>query len=253
MTHVTILTGASKGIGRSIAEVLLKKDASYKLIAVARSGSDLNELVKQFGADRVGVVVGDVTEAETSQKAVNLAVSKFGQLDSVIANAGVLDPVGPFQSVDIAKWRRLFDINYFSVIELIQASLPELRKTKGNVIAVSSGASTKPYSGWHAYGGSKAAVNHLIASVAADEPDVSALSIAPGVVDTSMQKDIREKFGKGMDPESLKRFIDLHANNELLQPDVPARVYVNLATEGWSKDIDGQYLRFNDGVLKKYA
>ncbi|EGW35033.1 uncharacterized protein SPAPADRAFT_58166 [Spathaspora passalidarum NRRL Y-27907] len=251
MTNVTIVTGASRGIGRAIVNILLKNPEN-KVIAVARTKEALESLQKQYG-DRIEIVAGDITESSTSVEAVKLAESKFGQLDAVIANAGVLDPVGPIEKHNINEWKRLFDINFFSVVELIQQSLPALRKTHGKFIAVSSGASLKPYSGWYAYGSSKASLNHLIASLASEESEIQAISIAPGVVDTEMQQDIREKFGKDMSTEGLQRFIDLHQNKQLSPPEVPAAVYANLALRGWSNDINGKYLRFDDDVLKSYA
>ncbi|KAG7660771.1 uncharacterized protein J8A68_005733 [[Candida] subhashii] len=249
MTHVTIVTGAS----RAIVEVLLNKNSTTKVIAIARSQQPLESLIQKYGNDRVGIVVGDLTDSNTSIKAVELAESKFGQLNSIIANAGALEPVGSIEKHNIKEWKRLFDINFFSVVELIQIALPALKKTKGNVIAVSSGASTKPYSGWYAYGSSKASLNHLIMSLASEEPDIQAISIAPGVVDTEMQQDIRNKFGRDMSKEGSQRFIDLHENKQLSPPEVPARVYANLALNGWSKELNGKYLRVDEDVLKSYT
>ncbi|KAK6463248.1 glucose/ribitol dehydrogenase [Scheffersomyces coipomensis] len=253
MSHVTILTGASRGIGKAIAEILLSTNDNTKLIAVARSGDNLKDIEQKFGSDRVGIVVGDVTDPETTKAAVKLAISKFGQINSVIANAGVLDPVGPIEKTDLSKWKTLYDVNFFAVVDIIQQSLAELKKTNGNIIAVSSGAALKPYNAWYAYGSSKAALNHLIASVAEEETEVKALSIAPGVVDTAMQQDIREKFGKDMEEKALSRFTDLHKNNELLKPETPATVYVNLALRGWSDEVNGKYLRFDDKSLISYT
>ncbi|EER31931.1 conserved hypothetical protein [Candida tropicalis MYA-3404] len=250
-SHVSIVTGASRGIGKAIAEILLKTPTS-KVIVIARTQAPLKALEKQFGSDRVGIVTGDITDPQTSKKAVELAISKFGQLNSIIANAGVLEPVGSIDSITVEEWKRLFDINLFSIVELIKQSLTHLKKTNGRVLAVSSGASTKPYSGWYAYGSSKAALNHLIMSLAAEEKDIQAISIAPGVVNTEMQVDIREKFGKGMSAEGLQRFIDLHEKKQLAAPEEPGTVYANLALKGWPQELNGKYLRYNDEVLKSY-
>lgn len=201
----------------------------------------------------MAIVVGDVTDAAVSAKAVNVAVEKFGGVDSVVANAGVLDPVDAVAKADTEKWRTLFDINLFSVVELVKQALSHLKKSNGRVVAVSSGASTKPYYGWAAYGASKAALNHYIELVAAENEDVQAISVAPGVVATEMQKDIREKFGVNMTPESLQRFLDLHESGQLLPPEVPAQVYVNLAVRGWPKDLNGHYYRVGEDALKEYA
>lgn len=241
------------GIGLSIAKILLNSSPNNKLVAIARSKDSLESLLKEFGEDRVGIVVGDVCNPETSTKSINLAIEKFGQVNSIIANAGVLDPVAHVSEADIGKWKKHFDINFFSVVDLIAKAIPELRKSHGNIIAVLSGASVSAYDAWGAYCSSKAALNQYITSVAAEEPSISAISIAPGVVDTSMQNDIRDNFGKNMTPEALKRFKDLHENKELLHPDVPATVYANLSTKGWSKELNGKYWRFNDEKLKQYS
>ncbi|KAL1580686.1 short chain dehydrogenase [Candida albicans] len=251
MSHVSIITGASRGIGKAIAEVLLK-DPNTKVVVVARTEAPLEALANKYGSDRVDFVVGDITDSSTSEKAVKSAISKFGQLNSIIANAGVLEPVGPIESTSVDDWKRLYDINLFAVVELIKHSLPHLKKTNGKVIAVSSGAATKAYSGWYAYGSSKAALNHLILSLASDEKDVQAISIAPGVVDTEMQTDIREKFGKNMTPEGLQRFVDLHENRQLASPEEPGTVYAKLALQEWPEDLNGKFLRYNDEILKAY-
>lgn len=201
---------------------------------------------------RVKVVSGNVTEAQVVGKAIE-AAEAFGSLDSVVANAGVLDPVAAVGKASVAQWRELFEVNLFSVVELVSQALPHLEKSNGRFVAVSSGASTKAYYGWSAYGASKAGLNQLVQAVASENENVSAIAVAPGVVDTEMQRDIREKFGKKMTPESLKRFTDLHENNGLLPPEVPARVYANLATRGWSSEMDGGYYRVGDKELEPFT
>lgn len=74
----------------------------------------------------------------------------------------------------------------------------------------------------------------------------------PGVVDTEMQQDIREKFGSNMSKEGLQRFIDLHEKKQLVPPEEPGRVFANLALKGWSADLNGQFLRYNDSKLESY-
>ncbi|KND97354.1 hypothetical protein QG37_05730 [Candidozyma auris] len=86
----------------------------------------------------------------------------------------------------------------------------------------------------------------------AEDPQVNAISVAPGVVDTNMQEDIRTKFGANMTPESLQRFIDFHKNKELLPPEVPANLLVNLAVKGWGKNLNGGYHRIGEEALKEF-
>lgn len=198
-------------------------------------------------------MAGDVTDSQTLSDAVALAVEKYGHINSVIANAGVLDPVETIDNANVDQWKWNFDINFFSVVELAKITIPELRRTNGNFISVSSGASTKATGGWGCYGASKAALNHLMLTIAEQEDTVKTLSVAPGVVDTSMQLDIREKHKQVMKPDSHKRFTDLHEKGQLLPPDVPATVYVNLSLNGWDDSINGTYLRYNDEPLTKYS
>lgn len=231
---------------------MLAKSPTANIVAIARTKEDLDLLVSKYGLDRVGIVVGDVSKASTSKSAVGLAIEKFGSIDSVILNAGVLSPVNPIAKAEIEKWKTLFDINFFASVDLIQQSLPHLKRSHGNVIAVLSGASTSAYFGWGAYGASKAALNHFIQSLTAEETEISAISVAPGVVNTAMQADIRGVFGANMTEQSLQKFIDLHKNDQLLPPEIPATIYANLALNGWSKELNGKYLRYNDASLESY-
>lgn len=231
---------------------MLLKDPNTKVVVVARTQAPLEALTNKYGSDRVDFVVGDITDSSTSEKAVKLAISKFGQLNSIIANAGVLEPVGPIESTSVDDWKRLYDINLFAVVELIKHSLPHLKKTNGKVIGVSSIAAFTAFNGWYAYGSSKAALNHLMYSLASEEKEIQAIAVAPGVVDTEMQNDIREKFGKDMKEEALQQFVDLHKNEKLVSPEEPGTVYANLALKGWSEDLNGKYLDFDDALLKDY-
>lgn len=186
---------------------------------------------------------------------MSTAISKFGKLDAVIANAGILDPVGPIKDAKIEEWKRLYDINVFSVVDLVTKAIPELRKSGGGrIIAVLSGASTTSYDGWSAYGSSKAALNHVFQSIAEEEKEfgIRSISVAPGVVDTSMQSDIRNVFSKNMKAEAAQRFTDLHKDGKLLPPQVPGHVYARLALDGWSDELNGKYLRYNDEKLSSY-
>jgi len=229
----------------------LSASSQHKLVAIARTKLALDDLVAKYG-DQVSIVVGDVSDSAVSAKAVQVALEKYGSVDSLVANAGVLDPVDAVAKANVDKWKTLFDINFFSVVELVRQALPLLKKSNGRVVAVSSGASTKPYYGWAAYGASKAALNHFMELIASENSEVLAISVAPGVVATDMQKDIREKFGSNMTPESLQRFLDLHQEGKLLAPEVPATVYVNLAVRGWSKELNGHYYRVGEEALAEF-
>lgn len=93
----------------------------------------------------MATVAGDLSDSSVSKQVIDLAVEKFGQIDSIIANAGVLHPVAQIKDAKIDEWKKLFDVNFFSIVTLVSQALPYLRESKGNVVLVSSGASTKAY------------------------------------------------------------------------------------------------------------
>lgn len=225
---------------------------THNLVTISRSKGSLDELASQFGG-RLHIVTGSVTDPKVVEQAISAATSKYGALHSVVANAGVLEPVSTVETANVDEWKKLFDINFFSLVELVKVAIPFLRLTNGNIVAVLSGASIKSYHGWGAYGASKAALDHFIETVAVENPDLSAISIAPGVVATDMQKLIREKHSENMSADAVKKFKSLFENRELLHPDVPARVYVNLAVNGWPLELNGKYLRYNDSSLSEYS
>lgn len=132
------------GIGAVIADTLLKNKET-KIVAVARSEEPLNNLKIKYGEERVATVAGDLSDSSVSKQVIDLAVEKFGQIDSIIANAGVLHPVAQIKDAKIDEWKKLFDVNFFSIVTLVSQALPYLRESKGNVVLVSSGASTKAY------------------------------------------------------------------------------------------------------------
>lgn len=256
MGKVVLVTGVSRGIGNAIAKQLLSLSDDVVVYGIARNEEALQGLKSEIG-DRFNYAVGDVSCESDVSGFVEKVVREQGRIDCVIANAGTLDPVGKVGATDLATWRKLFEVNFFSVVNLVTLALPYLQKAQdGSIILVSSGASTKPYYGWGAYGSSKAAINHLAMTLASENGSdnggegVRAVAVAPGVVDTQMQDDIRDKFGpSGMTKEALKRFTDLKENGGLLDPDYVGRVYAKLAINGIPADVNGEYIRYNDARL----
>ncbi|SCU95682.1 LAMI_0F03290g1_1 [Lachancea mirantina] len=253
MVTVVLVTGVSRGIGSAIVDLIFKYEADAVVLGVARSESALQDLKTRFGK-KFEYLAADVTDSQRTKRFVEEMVAKHGSLDGIIANAGVLDPVQDVNGLNSEDWKRLFDVNFFSVVSLVSTTIPFLKKSHlGNIVFVSSGASVKPYYAWGAYGSSKAALNHFAQTINAEEPAVNVISVAPGVVDTSMQDDIRNTFGpRSMTPEALKRFADLKAHGQLLKPQVPAAVYALLVLKGIPHQLKGKYVRYNDDALKDY-
>lgn len=133
----------------------------------------------------------------------------------------------------------------------VKASIPELRNTQGRIIFVSSGASVGAYAAWGPYGTAKAAINHLCAHLAVEEPDITSVAISPGKVDTDMQQQIRELGGSSMSAKDHSSFIDEHETGKLLKPEQPGSVIANLVV-GATKEFNGKHLRLviqNQSIL----
>jgi len=245
---VIILTGASRGIGLAIAHFLLKQ--SHKLVVVARSEQPLRELGKQYKGN-VAVLTGDLADFSLGEKAVDLAKKHWQKLDGLIVNHGVLDPVKRVRNSSAEEWRAAYDVNFFSAIAMSQAALPELRKSKGRILFTSSGAATGAYPTWGAYGSSKAALNHLAMTLAVEEKDITTVSVRPGVVDTEMQRDIREKHNTAMDEQDAARFAELKKTGGLLKPEQPGHVMAKLVLDA-PKELSGKFLSWNAEELRDF-
>jgi len=176
---------------------------SAKVVVLSRNTS---KELESLPSSSMHFIQGDITKDAVAHDAINETLNKFGCLDSIVLNAGTLDPVSRLDQASASAWMECFNINLFSNVSLvtrslsyntdlqqIKESLPHLRASKGSVILISSGAATNAYSGWSAYSASKAALNSLAKSLAVEEPDITALAVRPGVVDTEMQNEIRTK------------------------------------------------------------
>ncbi|KAH7138989.1 hypothetical protein B0J11DRAFT_32427 [Dendryphion nanum] len=242
---VIILTGASRGIGAASAQYLLSQH--HKLVLVSRTHAALDQLHFQY-PDQVEVLAGDVSDFALGEKAVEIAVSRWGRLDSVIVNHGTLDPVKKVADVGVEEWRRAFDVNVFAGIAVIKPSIPHLRKSHGRIILTSSGASVSAYQGWGAYGASKAVLNHLALTLSVEEPDITTVSVRPGVVDTEMQREIREVHKGAMSEKDGKKFAGLKSEGGLLRPEQPGWVIAKLGV-GAGRELSGRFVNWNEEDL----
>jgi len=247
-SKVIILTGASRGIGLAAAHYLLQR--SHRLVVVARSEQPLQELQKQY-PEQVAILPGDLSDLSLGVQAVDLAHREFKQLDGLIVNHGVLDPVKRLADSTAEEWRSAYDVNLFSALAMIKAALQSLRKSQGRVVFVSSGAAANAYPTWGAYGSAKAALNHLSMTVASEEKDITSIAIRPGVVDTEMQREIREKHNTAMDASDAKRFAELKTSGSLLKPEQPGHVIARLAIDAPS-DLSGKFLSWDAAELKAF-
>jgi len=240
---VVLVTGASRGLGLGIVKALIQ---SYSARVVVLSRSKSSEL-SSLPSTSLHFIQCDITQEGTAKSAVTETIKQFGRLDSIVLNAGTLDPVTKLENATSETWKECFHINVFANIPLIKECIPHLRSSHGSIILISSGAAINAYSGWSAYSASKAALNSLAQSIAEEEPDILSLAVRPGVVDTEMQNDIRTKhaevMGKGHD-----KFVQLKKDGGLLSPDIVGKAIAGMAVckNETIREYSGKFVTWDD-------
>lgn len=183
---VALITGASTGIGRGLA---LKLAAKYKarMILTARSEKDLASAASQVAAlgGEAHYLAGDIAESGFAEKLVEKCATSYGGIDILVNNAGMATP-GKFEDLDLEKWRRLFEVNFFTPLSLIYQALPYLKKSgSGKIINISSVAGKIAFPGSVSYCSSKFALTALSEGIAAElGSDIDVLTVCPGWVRT---------------------------------------------------------------------
>lgn len=245
---VVIVSGASRGIGAAVAHWLAT--GGCRVVLLARTASSLQtvaEDVQRMGGHALALAC-DVRRANACQAAIRKAMAHFGRIDALVNNAGVLAPIARLVDASPEKLQNNLEVNLLGPMLLTQAAIPALRRQKGRVVNVSSGAATRPIEGWCSYCAAKAGLNHLTGTLAAEEPDLTVVAIRPGVVDTRMQALIRDQGAGNMSAEKLAYFSDLKKNGRLLAPRVPARVIAWLALAG-PRHLSGEFVDAADERL----
>ncbi|MGX4693024.1 SDR family NAD(P)-dependent oxidoreductase [Streptomyces sp. JNUCC 63] len=185
---VAIITGASKGLGRALAQALAAH--GWDLVLDARSAEVLGETARAVSAHgtRVEALPGDVTDAGHRAELV-AAARKLGGVDLVVHNASALgaEPLVRLAELPLEGLRRALEVNAVAALGLVQEALPALRDSvRGTVVAVSSDAAVEAYGTWGGYGASKAALDHLAAVLAEEEPGLRVWAVDPGDMATDL-------------------------------------------------------------------
>ncbi|KPI17868.1 short-chain dehydrogenase/reductase SDR [Actinobacteria bacterium OK074] len=185
---VAIITGASKGLGRALAEALAER--GWDLVLDARTAEALEKTAAGLSAygTRVVALPGDVTDAGHRADLVAAAV-RLGGLDLLVSNASALgaEPLVRLEGLPLDGLRRALEVNVVAALGLVQEALPLLRASgPGMVIAVSSDAAAEAYETWGGYGASKAALDQLVAVLGAEEPGLRVWAVDPGDMATDL-------------------------------------------------------------------
>ena len=191
---VVVITGASSGLGEATARLLSAEGASVVLGArrVNRIQSLADELNAKGG--KALALATDVTNHEQVKNLVDAAVQKFGRIDVIINNAGIM-PHSPLERLKIDDWNRTIDVNIKGVLYGIAAALPYMKQQKaGHIINVSSGAGHKVTPNGAVYCATKHAVRALSEGLRVEvKPyNIRTTIISPGAVATELPNSITE-------------------------------------------------------------
>lgn len=199
MGKSAVVTGASSGIGRAIAERLGAEGAF--VVLSGRDKAPMQESViriKASGGD-AEVVVSDVRDGVTMQRLVDVAVIAKGQLDIFVNNAGV-SFLSPILDTDVESWRLMLETNVLALLVGCQVAVRSMRAsgTRGHIVNISSVAARNPESG--VYGATKHAVNVISNSLRQellDDP-IQVTTIMPGLVATNIGRNVDVKVLEGL-------------------------------------------------------
>src|SRR5436309_2771834 len=186
---VVIVTGGSKGIGEGCVRVFV--GAGAKVVFCARNaaaGEALAREVSAKGPGEVHFVRGDVSKVDDLRALVEGTVRRFGRIDCLINNAGWHPPHKPIDDFTVEEFRALLDLNLVSIFAACKLALPHLRRTKGNIINMSSLVGSMGQIHATTYVATKGAITAFSKALAIDEAahDVRVNSVSPGNVYTPL-------------------------------------------------------------------
>jgi NAD(P)-dependent dehydrogenase (short-subunit alcohol dehydrogenase family) len=185
---VTLVTGASRGIGYALCVQLAK--AGHHVVALARTVGGLEALADEVGNDNITLIPQDLTDGKALEALGPMLFDKFGRLDNFIANAGMLGNLTPLSQCDPTEWNRVFAINVTANVHLIRTLNPLLNKSNNaHCVFLTSSVAQNPTAYWGAYAASKSALENM-ANTYAHEVENTNINVSifnPGGTATKMR------------------------------------------------------------------
>ncbi len=242
---VTIITGASSGIGYAAARLFAREGA--RLVVTGRQQAALDQLradIRQADGHAVALA-GDIRDEAHASKLVETAIEHFGGLDIAFNNAGITGKVNPLPALSLADWNEVVESNLTSGFLGAKYQLPAMAKRGGGSIIFTSSfvGSTVGFPGMSAYAAAKAGLVGMVQAIAAEfgPQGIRANALLPGGTDTPMGRAVSNT------PEALAFVANLHALKRLAQPEEIARAALFLASDAASF-VTGTALRVDGGV-----
>lgn len=233
---VILITGASSGIGQATARVLVENGA--KVVLGARRADRLQALAAELG-ENAAWRQGDVTSLTDMQALAALAKEKFGRVDALFANAGIM-PGSNMSECKVDDWRRMVEINIMGVLNSMAAVLPEFAAQKsGQIIVTSSAAGTRSVPGNAVYCGTKHFVRAMLDSfrmeAVSEGSCIRATTIYPGAVKTELLNTVA--------PSETKKMVEQFYEAAAMTPDVIANAVLYALSQPDNVDVSDIVVR----------
>ncbi len=239
--ETVMITGASRGIGEATAEVFA--EAGANVVLLARGADAITRIAERIG-DKALAFPSDISDYASVEAAVRAAEDRFGRVDILINNAGVIEPVSHLATADPAEWGTVIDINLKGVFYGMRAVMPGMiARGSGTILTVSSGAAHGPVEGWSHYCSSKAGAAMLTrcADKEARDSGLRVMGLSPGTVATQMQKEIK---ASGINPVSQ---LDWSAH---IPADWPARALLWMCSPDADRFV-GEEISLRDDEIRR--
>ena len=233
---VVLITGASSGIGLETARLLAQNGA--KVVLSARREARLQKLAAEIG-ENAACLASDVCSLDDMKALVSLAKERFGKIDVLFANAGIM-PGGNMSELKVKDWMDMVDINVKGVLNAMAAVLPEFRVQKhGHIVVTSSMAGTKSVPGNAVYCGTKHFVRAMLDSFRAESiqegSNIRTTTIYPGAVKTELLNTIA--------PSETKSMVEAFYRDAGLEPEVIAGAVLYAVSQPDNVDVSNLAVR----------
>jgi len=244
---VALVTGGSRGIGLSASRRMLERGASVVLTARKSEGlEEAREELAGAGLDRVAVHVAHSSSEDDMRAAFDLAIERFSGMDIVVNNAATNPSMDPLAEIDLALFDKIMDTNLRGYLVVAREGIRRMRELGGGgvIINISTIAACKAMRGLGAYGISKAAVNSLTRTLAAElaTEEIRVNGVAPGLVRTRLSEALWK------DENAAEEMLKAIPLNRIAEPGDIAGAVAFLASEA-AAYITGQTLVVDGGML----
>lgn len=228
--RIALITGASRGIGRAVALRFAQEGAHVILVAKTIAAlEEVDDEIQALGGSAT-LVPMNLREFDKIDQMGQALYDRFGKIDILVGNAGVLGDLTPMSHLKVKMWNEVMDVNVTANWRLIRSMEPLLKQSDaGRAIFLSSGTTKAPRAYWAAYAVSKAALENMVQTWALElgKTNIKANLIDPGATRTRM----RAQAYPGENPETLK------------EPEALADLFVELASP--SCDKSGEIVRYS--------